>query len=71
MGIDNPQYNDEKREMMELAEKYFSELNCVNNQGDLKKIREKLDYLTARFGDNPAYYAFLRQKYLEKAAELG
>ncbi len=71
MGIDNPQYSDEKREMMELAEKYFSELNCVNNQGDLKRIREKLDYLTARFGDNPAYYAFLRQKYLEKATELG
>ena len=71
MGIDNPQYSDEKREMMELAEKYFSELNSVNNQEDLKKIREKLDYLTARFGDNPAYYAFLRQKYLEKATELG
>ncbi|MBP3608818.1 MAG: AAA family ATPase [Lachnospiraceae bacterium] len=70
MGIDNPQYSDEKREMMELAEKYFSELNGVNNQEDLKTIREKLDYLTAKFGDNPAYYAFLRQKYLEKAAEL-
>ena len=71
MGIDNPQYSDEKREMMELAETYFSELKDVNHQEDLKKIREKLDYLTARFGDNPAYYAFLRQKYLEKATELG
>lgn len=71
MGIENPQYSDEKQEMFELAETYFSQLNKVENKSDLEPIREKLDYLTARFGENPAYYAFLKQKYFEKMTELG
>ena len=71
MGIENPQYSDEKQEMFELAETYFSQLNKAENKSDLEPIREKLDYLTARFGDNPAYYAFLKQKYFEKMTELG
>lgn len=71
MGIENPQYSDEKQEMYILAEKYFTKLNKAGSKSDLEPIKEKLDYLTARFGDNPAYYAFLKQKYLEKMTELG
>lgn len=70
MGVENPQYSDEKQEMFELAETYFAELNKAGNRNELDLIRQKLDYLTARFGDNPAYYAFLKQKYLEKKMEL-
>lgn len=70
MGVVNPQYSDERRKMYELAQEYFAELNGVHTREGLKIIREKLDVLTARFGDNPAYYAFLNQKYLEKTAEV-
>lgn len=69
MGIPNPQYSDEKQEMYKLAEEFYQNLNQAKNPEDLKEIKEKLDLLIARFGDNPAYYAFLQQKYLEKIVE--
>lgn len=69
MGIPNPQYSDEKQEMYKLAEEFYQNLNQAKNPEDLKEIKGKLDLLIARFGDNPAYYAFLQQKYLEKIVE--
>ncbi len=70
MGVENPQYSDEKQRMYELAQKYFDKLSKVVDNADLKELKEELDVLTARFGDNPAYYAFLNQKYLEKSIEV-
>lgn len=70
MGVMNPQYSDEKQRMFELAQEYFAAINKARSREDLKKVEMKLQVLSARFGDNPAYYAFLRQSYLEKMAEL-
>lgn len=70
MGIENPQYSDEKQKMYELAQEYFVEINQAHSRKDLKSVEMKLKVLSARFGDNPAYYAFLKQIYLEKMAEL-
>lgn len=70
MGVENPQYSDEKQRMYELAEAYFQNLNIVKDKKGLEELKKELELLTARFGDNPAYYAYLNQKYLEKAAEM-
>lgn len=70
MGIENPQYSDEKQKMYVLAQEYFDKLNQVQCREDLKHVEEELMTLVARFGDNPAYYAFLKQMYIEKMAEL-
>ncbi len=71
MGVENPQYSNERQKMYELAEEYFCNLSKVKGEDDLKKIKEELNFLTVRYGNNPAYYAFLNQKYLEKMMELG
>lgn len=70
MGIENPQYSDEKQKMYELAQEYFAEISQARRREDLKRVEDGLKVLAARFGDNPAYYAFLKQKYLERMAEL-
>lgn len=70
MGVENPQYSDEKQQMYQLAAEYFSQLNQVQESEGLEDVKAQLQRLTARFGDNPAYYAFLNQKYLERKAEL-
>lgn len=71
MGVENPRYSVEKQEMFALAEGYFAALDQAGSQEDLERIKERLNVLTARFGDNPAYYAYLNQKYIDKAAEMG
>lgn len=70
MGVKNPQYSDEKQEMYVLAQEYFSKLEKAKTIEELNPLKEKLEILTARFGNNPAYYAFLNQKYLEKSLEV-
>lgn len=70
MGVENPQYSDEKQKMYKLAEEYFSKLEQIENKNSLNDIKKELELLTARFGDNPAYYAFLQQKYIGKALEV-
>ena len=40
------------------------------SEEELEKIKERLNVLTARFGDNPAYYAYLNQKYIDKKIEM-
>ena len=70
MGVENPQYSDEKQKMYELAEQYYMKLETVENREELQRLKSELDVLTARFGDNPAYYAYLKQKYLEKAMKM-
>lgn len=70
MGVENPQYSEEKQKMYQLAQEYFSALEKVHDQAELKKVKEHLDLLAAKFGENPAYYAYLNQKYIEKALEV-
>ena len=70
MGVENPQYSDEKQKMYELAQKYFSKLNQAASADELEAVKNELEVLTARFGENPAYYAYLNQKYIEKNMEV-
>lgn len=70
MGVENPQYSLEKQKMIELAEDYFAALAQADSEEKLEKIKERLNVLTARFGDNPAYYAYLNQKYIDKKIEM-
>lgn len=70
MGVENPQYSDEKQKMYLLAEQYFAKLNRAADRNSLENVKRELDYLTARFAENPAYYAFLNQKYMEKVSEM-
>ncbi len=70
MGVENPQYSDEKQKMYLLAEQYFAKLNQAADRNSLETVKRELDYLTARFAENPAYYAFLNQKYMEKVSEM-
>ena len=60
-----------RSKMYESAEAYFAGLERATDREALKEIKEELERLTARFGDNPAYYAFLNQKYLSRASEIG
>lgn len=71
MDVENPQYSDERQRMYELAEEYFTALEQANDKESLETVKKELERLTARFGDNPAYYAFLNQKYIKKASEIG
>lgn len=71
MGVENPRYSVEKQEMFALAEEYFAALAQAESKAELEGIKERLNVLTARFGDNPAYYAYLNQKYIDRAAEMG
>ena len=70
MGVENPQYSDEKQKMYEVAQKYFEKLEQTSDESELNVLKEELEILTARYGNNPAYYAFLNQKYLEKSLEV-
>lgn len=63
MGVENPQYSDEKQKMYLLAEQYFAKLNQAADRNSLETVKRELDYLTARFAENPAYYAFLFKKH--------
>ena len=36
----------------------------------MQALKEKLDVLSAEYSDNPAYNAWMQQKYLEKRAEI-
>lgn len=71
MNVPIVQYSEKKQKMYEIAEEYFTALkNCVSEE-ELKPLKEKLDLLTAEYSDNPAYYALMKQKYIEREAEIG
>ena len=56
--------------MYKIAEKYFSALKEAASEEELHNLKETLDILAAEYSDNPAYNAWMQQKYLEKKAEL-
>ncbi|MFZ3172179.1 MAG: AAA family ATPase [Carboxydocellales bacterium] len=70
MGIEIPQYSKHKQSMYEAASKYFAALNNVTTKVDVEELKVELDLLSAKYGDNVAYYAFIEQKYYAKKAEL-
>lgn len=70
MNVPVPQYSEKKQKMFEAAEAYLTALKQSASQEEIEKLKEKLDLLTAEYSDNPAYYALLKQKYLEKKEEI-
>ncbi len=70
MGVENPQYSEKKQEMYEAAKEYFDALDGAVSTEQLGELKERLDYLSAEYSDNPAYAALMHQKYLEKKVEM-
>ena len=71
MGVENARYSDKKQEMYHAAEEYYHALKCAVSQEELQRLKEKLDVLMAEYSDNPAYCAWMKQRYLVKQAEMG
>ena len=70
MNVSVPQYSEKKQKMFEAAEAYLTALKQSVSKEEIEKLKEKLDLLTAEYSDNPAYYALLKQKYIEKKEEI-
>ena len=70
MKVPMAQYSEKKVKMYEAAEEYFDRLRQASTEQELQPLKEKLDVLSAQYSDNPAYNAWMQQKYLEKRAEI-
>lgn len=71
MGVENAKYSDKKQEMYEAANEYFQALKGAGTKEDLRALKNRLDVLAAEYSDNPAYCAWMKQRYLVKEAEVG
>lgn len=61
MGVDLPQKSERYREMMHAAEVYFRLLRASgDNAAELAAAEQRLNELSVRFGDNPAFQALLK-----------
>ena len=70
MGITNPQYSKEQEEMYIAAQQFYKDLNAVKTPSELEQVEETLKRLTAKYSGDVAYYAFLKQKFLEKKLDM-
>ena len=70
MNVPLAQYSEKKVKMYKAAEEYFQALKKASSEKDLQELKEKLDVLSAEYSDNPAYNAWMQQRYLEKKAGM-
>ena len=70
MDVPIVQYSEKKVKMYQAADAYFKALKGASSEEELQALKEKLDVLSAEYSDNPAYNAWMQQKYLEKRAEI-
>ena len=56
--------------MYKIAEEYFRALKEAASAEELQELKEQIDVLSAEYSDNPAYHAWMKQKYLEKKVEI-
>ena len=70
MDVPMVQYSEKKIKMYEAADAYFTALKKATSEKDLAMLKEKLDALSAEYSDNPAYNAWMKQKYLERSVEI-
>ena len=71
MEVPVAQYSEKKLKMYEAAEEYFVALKGNNvTKEKLQELKERLDFLSAEYSDNPVYIALMKQKYLEKKVEM-
>lgn len=59
MNVKIAQYSEKKVEMYEAAEKYFKALKNAASNEDIEELKDRLDTLSARYSDNPAYNAWM------------
>ena len=70
MNVPLAQYSEKKVKMYKAAEEYFQALKKASSENELQDLKEKLDVLSAEYSDNPAYNAWMQQRYLEKKAGM-
>lgn len=70
MNVPMVQYSEKKMKMYKAAEEYYNALKEATSDQELEVLKEKLDVLSAEYSDNPAYGAWMKQKYLEKQMEI-
>lgn len=70
MKVSMPAYSDRKKAMFEAATAYLQALKSADSPEQIAKLKERADLLEAEYSDNPAYYALLRMKWLEKKASI-
>ncbi len=71
MGVSVPQRSQRYTEMFEAAQEYYRLLESAENANpeEKKKLKQRLDALSAPFSENIAYHAFLEMKRI--AAGMG
>jgi predicted ATP-binding protein involved in virulence len=70
MKVPTVRYSEKKLKMYQAAEDYFRALKESVSKEKLQELKEKLDVLSAEYSDNPAYCAWIKQRYLEKKVEM-
>ena len=70
MGVQIPQYSDRKIKMYEAAKEFFAALQQGRSKEDIEALREKMARLEAEYSDNPAYLAWMEQKFAAKELEV-
>jgi len=70
MGVKMPQKSKRYIEMISAAEEYYKILKKPTTEEQKQKAKEKLDELSIRYSDDPAYIAFLKvEKEFKEAKE--
>lgn len=70
MNVPMVQYSEKKMKMYKAAKEYFDALKKTTSEEELTALKTQLDVLSAEYSDNPAYNAWMQQKYLEKMVEI-
>lgn len=70
MKVSTPMYSERKRAMFDAAEAYLKALKSADSPEKIAELKEEADLLEAEYSDNPAYYALLKMKWLEKKASM-
>ncbi len=70
MGVEMPQYSDKKIKMLEAANQFYAALREGSSREDIETLRQQMIRLEAEYDDNPAYLAWIRQKYTAKKLEV-
>lgn len=55
---------------LKATKDFLKALENTTSEEELEKLRDRMDLLQAQYSNNPAYYALLQMKLLEKKALL-
>lgn len=66
MNPDDKKWED----TLKATKGFLKALENTTSEEELEKLRDRMDLLQAQYSNNPAYYALLQMKLLEKKALL-